>query len=102
MNGFPEKVLLATEGLEHTALAAGRLSLSRRRAMRRRVLAKGETMKRLHPRPSLPLPLHSCLWRFKHANWGNVWCVSATSLSVTDPVIAFLGNENQVPKFEGG
>jgi hypothetical protein len=54
VNGFPEKVLLATDGSENMRLAVrGRPSISRRRTMRR-VLAKGETMKLLHPRPSLP------------------------------------------------
>jgi hypothetical protein len=54
VNGFPERLLLATDGLENTALAAReRPSISRRRAMRR-VLAKGETMKRVHPNLSLP------------------------------------------------
>jgi hypothetical protein len=54
VNGFPEKALLATDELEPLPSRPGRLSISRRRAMRRRVPAKGETMKRLHPRLSLP------------------------------------------------
>jgi hypothetical protein len=54
-------------------------------------------MKRVHPNLSLPLPLYSCLSRFKHANWGNVWCVGATILSITGPVMAFLGDDNQCP-----
>ena len=52
MNGFPEKVLLATDGLENTALADRATVDLARRSMRRRVPAKGETMKRLHPSPS--------------------------------------------------
>jgi hypothetical protein len=59
-------------------------------------------MKRLHPDSHYPLPLYSCLSQFKHANWGNVWCVRATILSVTAPVMAFLGKDNQVPQFEEG
>jgi len=59
-------------------------------------------MKRVHPNLSLPLPLYSCLSWFEHANWGNVRCVSATILSVTGPVMAILGNDNQVSQFEGG
>ena len=51
MNGFPEKVLLATDGLEHTALAA-RAGVDLAKKARRRVPAKGETMKRVHPRLS--------------------------------------------------
>jgi hypothetical protein len=56
VNGFPEKVLLATDGLENRPRPSrtGQPSISRRRAMRRRVPAKGETMKRLHPSLSLP------------------------------------------------
>ena len=38
----------------------------------------------------------------QHANWGNVWCVSATNLYVTCPAMAFLGNDNQVSQFEEG
>jgi hypothetical protein len=54
VNGFSEKVLLATDGLESRPRPSrtGRPSISRRRAMRRRVPAKGETMKRSHPRLS--------------------------------------------------
>ena len=59
-------------------------------------------MKRLHSRISLPASLVFLLISVKACKLGNVWRVSATIVSVAGSVMAFLGNENQVLKVEGG
>jgi hypothetical protein len=54
VNGFPEKVLLATDELEHTALVARAAVDLAKKGDAKKSTTERRTMKRLHPRLSLP------------------------------------------------
>ncbi len=102
MNGFPEKVLLATDGLENTALADRAAVDLAKKGDAKKSTSETRNYEAFAPWLSLSTSIVFLLIAVQHANWGNVWCVSATIPSVTGPVMAFLGKDNQVPQVEEG
>ena len=102
MNGFPERLLLATDGLDNTALASRAAVDLAKKGDAKKSTSETRNYEAFAPWLSLSTSIVFLLIAVQHANWGNVWCVSATILSVTGPVMAFLGNDNQVSQFEEG